>query len=67
MSAYNLGVVDQEAVLEFLRTKPEEMEVVMTGRDPAPELLELADYGSKIVKVKHPFDQGIPARIGIEF
>ena len=67
MSAYNLGVVDQEAVLEFLRTKPEEMEVVMTGRDPALELLDLADYVSKIVKVKHPFDQGVPARLGIEF
>ena len=67
MSAYNLGVVDQEAVLDFLRTKPEEMEVVMTGRDPAPELLELADYVSKVVKIKHPFDQGVPARKGIEF
>ena len=67
MSAYNLGVVDQKAVLDFLKTKPEEMEVVMTGRDPALELLELADYVSKVVKIKHPFDQGVPARKGIEF
>lgn len=67
MSAYNLGVVDRDRVIEFLKTKPEEMEVVMTGRDPAPELVELADYVSRVVKIKHPFDQGIPARKGIEF
>ena len=39
----------------------------MTGRDPAAELLELADYVSEIRKVKHPFDRGIAARKGIEY
>ena len=67
MSAYNLGLVDHDRVLDFLRNKPDNMEVVMTGRDPAPELVELADYVSRVVKIKHPFDQGIPARKGIEF
>ena len=42
------------------------LEVVMTGRNPSPELLELADYVSEICKRKHPFDKGIPAREGIE-
>ena len=67
MSAYNLGLVDHEQVLNFLATKPEELEVVMTGRDPAEELVALADYVSRVVKIKHPFDQGIPARRGIEY
>lgn len=66
MAAYNLELVEQQEVLEFLAHKPEELEVVMTGRDPAPELVELADYISRIEKVKHPFDKGIPARLGIE-
>ena len=38
----------------------------MTGRNPAEELLEIADYVSEIKKVKHPMDQGIVAREGIE-
>lgn len=66
IASYNLDMVDQGEVLDFLKNKPQELEVVLTGRDPAPELCELADYISRIVKVKHPFDKGIPARKGIE-
>ncbi len=66
IASYNLEMVDREKVLKFLKEKPEELEVVMTGRDPAKELLELADYVSRVVKVKHPFDRGIAARKGIE-
>lgn len=66
IATYNLNMVNQEEVLDFLKNKPRELEVVMTGRDPAAELVELADYVSRIVKVKHPFDQGVPARVGIE-
>ena len=66
LDACNAGMVDLDTVVEFLKHKPKELEVVLTGRDPAPELLELADYVSRVVKIKHPFDQGIPARLGIE-
>lgn len=66
IATYNLNMVEQAEVVEFLKNKPQELEVVMTGRDPASELVELANYVSRIVKVKHPFDQGIPARVGIE-
>ena len=57
---------DRERVLAFLKEKPEGLETVLTGRDPAPELVELADYVSEIQKKKHPFDKGVPARRGIE-
>lgn len=66
MSAYNYGFIYQEGALSFLKNRPERLEVVLTGRDPAPELIKLADYVSEIRKVKHPFDAGIPARKGIE-
>lgn len=66
MSAYNHRLICQETALKFLKNRPESLEVVLTGRDPSPELVELADYVSEIRKVKHPFDQGIPARKGIE-
>lgn len=66
IAAFNHGMIDRERALQFLREKPEDLEVVLTGRDPSPELVELADYVSEIQKRKHPFDQGIPARKGIE-
>lgn len=66
MSAYNCGFLCKEKALSFLEHRPEGLEVVLTGRDPAPELLDLADYVSEIRKVKHPFDAGVPARKGIE-
>ena len=43
------------------------MEVVLTGRDPAEELLAYADYVSEVRKIKHPFERGITAREGIEY
>lgn len=66
IAAYNHGMVDRAEALRFLKEKPDTLEVVLTGRDPAPELLELADYVSEICKRKHPFDAGVPARKGIE-
>ncbi|MDF2842942.1 MAG: ATP:corrinoid adenosyltransferase BtuR/CobO/CobP [Herbinix sp.] len=66
IGAYNYNLIDKDTLLTFLKNKPEHLEVVMTGRNPEPELIELADYVSEIVKVKHPFDQGIYARMGIE-
>ena len=63
----NLGFVDQAELVTFLESKPDALEVVLTGRNPAQELVDLADYVSEIRKVKHPYDQGILARQGIEF
>ena len=67
IASVRLGVVDKDKLLDFLRKKPEKLEVIMTGRNPIPELLELADYVSEIKKIKHPFDKGILAREGIEY
>lgn len=66
MSAYNHGLIDQKKALDFLVHRPDHLEIVLTGRDPGEELLELADYVTEMKKIKHPFDQGIPARKGIE-
>lgn len=67
MAAYQYGMIDHEAAVTFLKERPKGLEVVLTGRNPEPELLELADYISEITKRKHPFDQGIYARRGIEY
>lgn len=66
IGALNAKVFEMPKLIEFLQHKPENMEVVLTGRNPAPELVEIADYVSEMRKVKHPMDKGIMAREGIE-
>lgn len=66
IGALNAKVFEMPKLIEFLRHKPENLEVVLTGRNPAPELVEIADYVSEMRKVKHPMDKGIMAREGIE-
>ena len=67
VSACGYGMLDREAVAAFLREEGERREIVLTGRNPLPELLELADYATEMRKVKHPFEKGIAARRGIEY
>ena len=67
LSACNHGAVSEAAVADFLRSKPEYLEVVLTGRNPSDALLKLADYVTEMRKIKHPYDCGITARNGIEF
>lgn len=59
-------MLEEQVLLDFLTHKPETLEVVMTGRNPTLRMQELSDYISEIHKKKHPFDQGIHAREGIE-
>ncbi|MCL2493422.1 MAG: cob(I)yrinic acid a,c-diamide adenosyltransferase [Clostridiales bacterium] len=66
-SAALAGMVPVEEVLELIEAKRETAELVLTGRDPMPQFLEVADYVSVIRKHKHPYDKGILARKGIEF
>ena len=54
-------------MLELLKGRPENLEVVLTGRNPSEAVKEAADYISEIQKVKHPFDSGVAAREGIEY
>lgn len=60
------GLLDEALVLDFLKNKPEHLEVILTGQNPGKALIEAADYVSEIKKIKHPFDHGTPARKGIE-
>ncbi len=60
------GLMDENLLLTFLRNKPEKLEVILTGQNPSPELISIADYVSEVKKIKHPYDQGTAARDGIE-
>ena len=66
ISAVTTGMIPEARLLDFLRNKPAGLEVVLTGRDVPESIAALADYLSDIRAVKHPYEQGIPARKGIE-
>ena len=66
IGACGTKLLDEELLLDFLQKKPPHLEVVLTGRNPSPAMLEAADYVSEVCKRKHPFEKGIPAREGIE-
>ena len=65
--AIDLGLIDINEVIEVLKNKPDEMEIVLTGRNADPRIIELAHLGSEIKPVKHYWDTGIAARKGIEY
>jgi len=67
LGAMSSGFLSKEAIIDFIRNKPEHLEIVLTGRGATEELIELADYVSEIKDVKHPAEKGIKARKGIEF
>ena len=77
--AYRLVVLDElnivlrynylplDEVVAFLKDKPADLHVVVTGRNAKPELIEIADLVTEMTQVKHPFRAGVKAQAGIEF
>ncbi len=77
--AYDLVILDEfntvlgsnyatmEDAEKIIEAKPENLELVFTGRGAPEELIEIADYVTEMRMVKHPFNKGVKARKGIEF
>ena len=64
---YEWNLIKWESVEELVCHKPEQLELIITGRNPAPIMLEHADYITEMKMIRHPYGQGIAAREGIEF
>lgn len=65
--AIDLGFIDIKEVIEVLKNKPQEMEIVLTGRNAKKEIVEIAHLVSEIKPIKHYWDTGVVARKGIEY
>lgn len=77
--AYDLIILDElnialrydylniKEVVEVLANKPEKLNIIVTGRDAKPELIEIADTVTDMTMVKHAFEAGIRAQKGVEF
>jgi len=59
-------LISTKEVAEFIKRKPSEMELILTGRYMPEELFELADLVTEMREIKHYYQKGVPAREGIE-
>lgn len=66
-AAATLDMVDESLLRQAVLERPEGREVVLTGRAPAPWMQEAADYSTEMHCHKHPYEQGILARKGVEY
>lgn len=63
----NWGWIDVAEVIETIRTRPDHVNVVCTGRDAPEPLIDIADTVTEMAKVKHAYDQGVMARRGLDY
>jgi cob(I)alamin adenosyltransferase len=62
----NWGWIDTAEVVDVIRERPEQVNIIATGRDAPKELIEIADTVTNMTKVKHAFDKGVRAKRGID-
>src|SRR5205807_1581529 len=63
----NWDWIDSQAVIDTIRSRPAQVNIVATGRDAPKALIEIADTVTEMIKVRHAYDRGIKARRGIDF
>ena len=64
--AATCGLFTVEAILDIMSAKPDDVELVITGRGADPRVIEKADLVTEMKAVKHYYEAGVPARVGIE-
>jgi cob(I)alamin adenosyltransferase len=67
LDAWQLGLLDETTFLDLVLNKPDGLELVITGHKRDDRIVAAADYVTEMVKIKHPYDSGVPGRRGIEF
>lgn len=65
--AINLELVSIREVMELIKSKPFEMDLILTGNYAKKEIIETADLVTEMKEIKHPFQLGIKAKKGIDF
>jgi cob(I)alamin adenosyltransferase len=65
--ALDFKLLGIEEVLKFLNEKPSGLEIVLTGRNAKKEIIDQADLVTDMKKVKHYYDKGLRARLGVEY
>jgi cob(I)alamin adenosyltransferase len=64
--ALDFGLVDLADVIALIDAKPAETELILTGRYAKKEIIDRADLVTEMTEIKHPYNAGVEARLGIE-
>jgi cob(I)alamin adenosyltransferase len=65
--AMKLGFLGLQELIELIKTKNKDTELIITGRDAHPEIIEMADLVTEMKMIKHYYEKGVSARRGIEY
>ncbi len=65
--AVSFGLIPLETVVRFVDDRPGEMDLIMTGRYAAQELIDSADTVTEMKEIKHHYNAGVQMRKGIEY
>jgi cob(I)alamin adenosyltransferase len=65
--ALDFKLISEDQLINVIKQKPKNLEVVLTGRDASNVIIELADYYTEICERKHPYQRKILARKGVEY
>lgn len=65
--AINLNLISVNDVLSLIKSKPGELDLILTGNYARPQIIEAADLVTEMREIKHPFQRGIKAKKGIDF
>lgn len=65
--AVKYGWIDIDSLVEAIHDRSPKTNVILTGRDAPPELIDVADTVTEMRKIKHAYDNGIRAKKGIEY
>jgi len=60
-------LVELDEVVKLIEDKPQNVELILTGRQADTKLIKLADLVTEMLKIKHPYDKGVRARRGIDY
>ncbi len=60
------GLFEVQKLLDLISLKPDNLELVITGRGASPEVIDQADLVTEMKEIKHYYQKGVAARVGIE-
>jgi cob(I)alamin adenosyltransferase len=65
--AVDYNLISLKDITKLIEEKPEKLELILTGRYAHPEIVRYADLVTEMLEIKHPYQQGVEARKGIDF
>ena len=65
--AFKYNYLNVKEIVNFLKNKPKDLHIILTGRNAPPEIIEIADMVTEMKEIKHPFKSGVKAQKGIEY